>query len=104
MILNTIADNTPANTTEGNGNNNNTTANNVSGKGTRKKKNNNKGNGNDRQMTTPKFEGHLKEDNFKEVVIKYGKLSIQSQILHLACAAHTNAKNQPFVTNSITFK
>ena len=64
-----------------------------------------KGNRNGKQNTTEtKFEGLLKEENFKGVVIKYGKSAIQSRLLRLAATTHVNAKNQPFVVNLITFK
>lgn len=55
-------------------------------------------------MLTPKFEGLSKESNFKGVVIECRKPSIQAQNLCLTCKAHANAKNQPFVTDSIKFK
>ena len=106
MTLNTTAGNTPLNTMAGN-RNNNTIINNTQGKDNNKKKKKKygKGNRNGKQNTTEtKFEGLLKEENFKGVVIKYGKSAIQSRLLRLAATTHVNAKNQPFVVNLITFK
>ena len=103
--MNTTVGNTPANTTGGNENNNNATTNNTRDKGNnKKKKKNNRGKENGNQTTTPKFEGLLKEKNFKGVFMKCRKPSIQSCILCLVTVALANAKNLLFVADSITFK
>ena len=99
MNLNTTTgDETPNDNTRTSDEENNNSNNNTTGNGTKKRKkkkkngNGNGGGGLHDEAGKTKFEGQLKEEAFKGVVLECGKPAIQAQIIREACITHANAQ------------
>ena len=97
-------DNTRTSDKENNNSNNNNTANGTKRRKKKKKKGNDDGGGLHDESGKAKFEGQLKEEAFKGIVLECGKPAIQARIIRESCITYANAQKQPHVADSIFYK